>query len=102
MKEGCVLIVLLLMGLAMTIILKTFLGLVVPAVGIPAYLAYSARYQNILAKSRLVDLDLFIMIGVIIIVVLAFETFSDPRLGLILLSLLLPLLFAFLPSKGRE
>ncbi len=62
------------------------------ALGIPAYLAYTAREQNILAKSRLYDRDLFLMIVISAAVILAFNYFFDPRAGLIILALAVPLI----------
>lgn len=79
-------------GILVSLIFKTYYGVVLSAVGIPAYLAYVARHQNILAKSRLYDRDLFLMIVIAIGVILLFNYLWDPRLGLIALALVVPLL----------
>lgn len=59
--------------------------------GIPLYLAYISRERNILVRSRIFDKDLFIMIGITIIVILIFEYLLDPRIGLVLAAFLIPL-----------
>ncbi|NJE08305.1 hypothetical protein E3E31_07180 [Thermococcus sp. M39] len=78
-------------GLIVSVILRTYAGIVIAALGIPFYLAYIAREQNILAKSRLFDKDLFLMMGLTVLVILAFEYFSDPRIGLIAMAVVIPL-----------
>jgi len=55
------------------------------------YLAYISREMNILAKSRLFDRDLFVMIGITIFIILLFEYLIDPRIGLITAAFLIPL-----------
>ncbi len=81
----------LLIGLIVSVILRTYAGIVIAALGIPFYLAYTAREQNILAKSRLFDRDLFLMMGLTVIVILIFEYFADPRIGLIVMAIVVPL-----------
>ena len=81
----------LLIGIMISVILRTYAGIILAALGIPFYLAYIAREQNILAKSRLFDRDLFLMMGLTIIVILAFEYFADPRIGLIVMAIVIPL-----------
>lgn len=79
------------LGLIVSVILRTYAGIIIAALGIPFYLAYIAREQNILAKSRLFDKDLFLMMGLTVLVILAFEYFSDPRIGLIVMAVVIPL-----------
>ncbi|WP_324734975.1 hypothetical protein VFC49_07195 [Thermococcus sp. SY098] len=81
----------LLIGLIASVILRSYAGILIAALGIPFYLAYTAREQNILAKSRLFDRDLFLMMGLTVLVILAFEYFADPRLGLIVMAIVIPL-----------
>lgn len=93
MKEEIAVVILLVTGLAVSLLTKSYMGVALAALGIPLYLAYLAREQNILVKARLVDRDLFIMIGVTIVVILVFKVFSDPRLGLVGMAFFIPLLF---------
>ncbi|WP_461864909.1 hypothetical protein [Thermococcus sp.] len=93
MKEERVIGLILIAGIITSLALKTYLGVVIAAIGIPLYLAYISREQNILASSRLFDKDLFMMIGVMIFIILAFNYFSDPRVGIIMLAVLIPVIF---------
>ncbi|WP_297466504.1 hypothetical protein [Thermococcus sp.] len=92
MKETTAIAVILTLGIAVSLILRDYVGITIAALGIPAYLAYTAREQNILAKSRLYDRDLFLMIGISVVVILVFNYFLDPRVGLIALAIVVPLL----------
>ncbi len=92
MKEEYAVGIILTIGIAISLLFRTYLGIAFAAVGIPLYLAYIAREQNILAKSRLYDRDLFLMIGITIVIILGFDYFWDPRMGLIALAVLIPLL----------
>ncbi len=93
MKEERVIGLILIAGIITSLALKTYLGVVIAAIGIPLYLAYISREQNILASSRLFDKDLFMMIGVMIFIILAFNYVSDPRVGIIMLAVLIPVIF---------
>ena len=92
MKESWGIGGILLVGIAASLLLKNYAGIAIAAIGIPLYLAYTAREQNILAKSRLYDRDLFLMIGIAIVVILAFDYLWDPRIGLIAMAIAIPLL----------
>jgi len=92
MRESLAIVAIFAAGIALSLLLKNYAGIAIAAVGIPAYLAYTAREQNILAKSRLYDRDLFLMIGVAIVVIVAFNYLLDPRIGLIGLAIVVPLL----------
>ncbi|ASJ01640.1 hypothetical protein [Thermococcus gorgonarius] len=92
MKETTVVGIIFTAGILISVIFKTYYGVVFAALGIPAYLAYVARHQNILAKSRLYDRDLFLMILIAIGVILLFNYLWDPRLGLITLAIVVPVL----------
>ena len=85
MKETSAIAIILAVGIGISLLLKNYIG-------IPAYLPYTAREQNILAKSRLYDRDLFLMIGISVVVILVFNYFLDPRVGLIALAIVVPLL----------
>jgi|Deesub1362B_J571_1020462.scaffolds.fasta_scaffold00031_120 hypothetical protein len=103
MKEEHVVIVILAVGILISLITRRYIGIVLSAIGIPLYLAYISREQNILAKSRLFERDLFLMMTVTIFIVLAFEYFSDPRLGLVGMALFIPIVFYVLDKlKTRE
>lgn len=106
MKETTAVGVIFSTGLAVSLILRTYWGVVFAAMGIPIYLAYVAREQNLLAKSRLYDRDLFLMMAITIAVILGFDHFWDPRAGLITLAIVVPLIAAlqdrFKKSKSRE
>jgi len=91
MKEEYAVLGILLMGLVISTASKSYWGVVFVALGIPLYLAYISRERNILARSRIFDKDLFIMIGITIIVILTFEYLLDPRIGLVLAAFLIPL-----------
>ncbi|WP_461865891.1 hypothetical protein [Thermococcus sp.] len=93
MNEEHVVGLILVVSLVVSIALRTYLGVVIAAIGIPLYLAYISREQNIMASSRLFDKDLFMMIGTMIVVILVFGYFSDPRVGIILLAILIPVFF---------
>jgi hypothetical protein len=83
---------------------RTYWGVVFSALGIPTYLAYIAREQNILAKSRLYDRDLFVMIIIAVAIILGFDYLWDPRLGLISLAVIVPILalYADRLKSGKE
>ena len=81
----------LLIGLLVSIMSRSYVGVAIAALGIPLYLAYISREMNILAKSRLFDRDLFVMIGITIFIILLFEYLIDPRIGLITAAFLIPL-----------
>ncbi|ACS90104.1 MULTISPECIES: hypothetical protein [Thermococcus] len=91
MKEEYAVLGILLMGLVISTASKSYWGVVFAALGIPLYLAYISRERNILVRSRIFDKDLFIMIGITIIVILIFEYLLDPRIGLVLAAFLIPL-----------
>lgn len=93
MKEEHVIGLILTASLTVSLAAKTYLGIAVAAIGIPLYLAYISREQNIMASSRLFDKDLFMMIGIMIAIILVFSLFSDPRVGIILLAILIPVIF---------
>ncbi|WP_297508612.1 hypothetical protein [Thermococcus sp.] len=92
MRETTAIAIILTAGIALSLIMRDYAGIALAALGIPAYLAYTAREQNILAKSRLYDRDLFVMIAISVVVILAFNYFLDPRVGLIALAVLVPLI----------
>ena len=92
MKEEHAVGIILAIGIAISLVFQTYLGVAVAALGIPLYLAYAAREQNILAKSRLYDRDLFLMIAIAVVVILVFDYFWDPRMGLIALAVATPLI----------
>ena len=92
MRETTAIAIILTAGIVLSLILRNYAGIALAALGIPAYLAYTAREQNILAKSRLYDRDLFMMIAITVVVILAFNYFLDPRVGLIALAVLVPLI----------
>ncbi len=103
MRETTAIALILTAGIGLSLILHNYAGIALAAIGIPVYLAYMAREQNILAKSRLYDRDLFIMIGLAVAVILTFNYFLDPRVGLIALAVLVPLIaLATDRLKGRE
>ncbi len=91
MKETTAVAVIFSVGLLISLLFRTYWGVVFASVGIPVYLAYTAREQNILAKSRLYDRDLFVMIAIAVVVILGFDYFWDPRAGLIMLAIVVPL-----------
>ncbi|WP_456367403.1 hypothetical protein [Thermococcus sp.] len=91
MRETTAVGIILAVGVGVALILRNYIGIALAALGIPAYLAYTAREQNILAKSRLYDRDLFVMILISVIVIVVFNYFLDPRIGLIALAILVPL-----------
>ncbi|ASJ01798.1 hypothetical protein A3L09_00245 [Thermococcus profundus] len=92
MRETTAVAVIFTTGIVFALLFKTYWGVVFSALGIPSYLAYVAREQNILAKSRLYDRDLFLMTGIAIAVILGFDYLWDPRAGLIVLAVAVPLL----------
>ncbi|ASJ06124.1 hypothetical protein [Thermococcus pacificus] len=92
MKEEHAVGIILTAGIAISLVFRTYLGVAVAALGIPFYLAYAAREQNILAKSRLYDRDLFLMILIAVAVILLFDYFWDPRMGLIAMAVVIPLM----------
>jgi hypothetical protein len=103
MKETTAVGIIFTAGILISLALRTYYGVVLAALGIPTYLAYVARHQNILAKSRLYDRDLFLMIGIAIGIILLFNYLWDPRLGLITLAVIVPLLALIADQlKSRE
>lgn len=92
MREETAVGIILTIGVLISLAFRTYAGVAVAALGIPLYLAYIAREQNILAKSRLYDRDLFLMIGIAMAVILVFNYLWDPRLGLIAMAVFVPLL----------
>ncbi|AEO14024.1 hypothetical protein [Thermococcus sp. AM4] len=102
MKETTAVAVIFSTGLLLSLALRTYWGVVFAAMGIPVYLAYIAREQNILAKSRLYDRDLFVMIGIAIAVILGFDYFWDPRAGLITLAIVVPVIAALHDRMRRS
>ena len=80
------------LGIFISVAFRTYAGVTIAAVGIPIYLAYVARHQNILAKSRLFDRDLFLMMAIAVAVILVFDYLWDPRMGLIAMAVAIPLL----------
>ncbi|WP_456365222.1 hypothetical protein [Thermococcus sp.] len=104
MRETTAVAVIFTLGMVVSIALKTYYGVLIAALGIPAYLAYTARHQNVLASSRLYDRDLFIMIVIAILVIIAFNYLWDPRLGLITLAIVVPILalYADRLKGGKE
>ncbi len=92
MKESWGIGGILIAGIVSSFLTKSYAGIAIAAIGIPLYLAYTAREQNVLAKSRLYDRDLFVMIGIAIVVILAFDYLWDPRMGLIAMAIVIPLL----------
>lgn len=81
MRETTAVGIILALGVGISLVTRNYLGIAFAALGIPAYLAYTAREQNILAKSRLYDRDLFLMIVISAAVILAFNYFFDPKGG---------------------
>ncbi|MDI3475142.1 MAG: hypothetical protein PWQ79_82 [Thermococcaceae archaeon] len=92
MKETTAVGLILAVGVGIALLTRSYLGVAIAALGIPAYLAYTAREQNILAKSRLYDRDLFVMIIIAVAVIVAFDRLWDPRLGLIAMAIAAPLI----------
>jgi len=90
-KETNAIAIILAVGIGVSLLLHNYAGIALAALGIPAYLAYGAREQNILAKSRLYDRDLFIMIAIAVAVILIFDRFLDPRVGLIGMAITIPI-----------
>jgi len=91
MKSEYAVLGILLIGLIVSIVSKSYVGVAIAALGIPLYLAYISREMNLLAKSRIFDRDLFVMIGITIFIILLFEYLIDPRIGLIIAAFLIPL-----------
>jgi hypothetical protein len=103
MKAGSAIGIILAVGIAISMISRTYLGIVFASLGIPLYLAYMAREQNILARSRLYDRDLFLMTGIAVVVIIAFNYLWDPRIGLISMAVVVPLLALYSDRlKGRK
>ncbi|USS40167.1 hypothetical protein NF865_07475 [Thermococcus aggregans] len=103
MKSEYAVLGILLIGLVVSVVFKTYIGVAIAALGIPLYLAYISREMNILAKSRIFDRDLFVMIGITIFVILLFEYLIDPRIGLIIAAVLIPLsILVWDRLKSRE
>ena len=73
MREETAVGIILTAGILISVAFKTYAGIALAALGIPLYLAYIAREQNILAKSRLYDRDLFLMIAIAVVVILVFN-----------------------------
>jgi len=107
MKEEHAVGIILTAGIIISLVMKTYVGVAIAAIGIPLYLAYVAREQNILAKSRLFDRDLFLMIAIAVVVILVFNYLWDPRMGLIAMAVAIPLLALYADrlkarKKGQE
>ncbi|ASI99446.1 hypothetical protein [Thermococcus celer] len=103
MKEEHAVGIILTVGIVIALLLRTYWGVAIAALGIPAYLAYIAREQNVLAKSRLYDRDLFLMIAIAVVVILAFDYLWDPRMGLIAMAVVIPLLAIYVDRlKARK
>ncbi|ANF22497.1 hypothetical protein [Thermococcus piezophilus] len=96
MKDEYAVGIILIAGLAVSLAFRTYLGVVLAAIGIPLYLAYVAREQNILAKSRLFDRDFFLMIAIAVVVILVSNYIWDPRVGLIAMAVLVPILALYI------
>ncbi len=62
------------------------------AVVVPTYLAYVRRESNLLSKSKFYDRDFLLMVAVAVAVAVVFRTFWDPRIGLIIMIILIPIL----------
>ena len=92
MKEEHAVGIILVAGILVSLIFKTYVGVAMAAVGIPLYLAYISREQNVLAKSRLYDRDLFLIIAIAVVIILVFNYLWDPRMGLIAMAVAIPLL----------
>ena len=92
MREETAVGIILAAGIFISVAFRTYAGVAVAALGIPLYLAYIAREQNILAKSRLYDRDLFLMIAIAVAVILVFNYFWDPRMGLVAMAVVIPLI----------
>ncbi|WP_087038029.1 hypothetical protein [Thermococcus litoralis] len=60
MKSEYAVLGILLIGLIVSIVSKSYVGVAIAALGIPLYLAYISREMNLLAKSRIFDRDLFL------------------------------------------
>ncbi len=71
------------------------------AVIIPFYLAYVRRESNLLAKSRFYDRDLITMSAVAVALVLLFKLIWDPRVGLIVMVIMIPII-AILSDRKRN
>ncbi|MCD6525262.1 MAG: hypothetical protein J7K48_09840 [Thermococcus sp.] len=95
MKETGAIAIIFAAGVIISLLLKSYIGIAVAAFGIPAYLAYTAREQNILAKSRLYDRDLFIMTAISVVAILAFNYLWDPRMGLVAMAIAIPLIAVY-------
>ncbi|WP_297421849.1 hypothetical protein [Thermococcus sp.] len=104
MKEEYAVGILLTVGIAISLLFRTYLGIAFAAVVIPLYLTYIARDQNILAKSRLYDRDLFLMIGITATILLGFNRLWAPRVGLVALAVVIPLLALYVDrlKAGKE
>ncbi|WP_297070639.1 hypothetical protein [Thermococcus sp.] len=92
MRAGAAIAIILAVGILISVILRTYIGITFAALGIPLYLAYVGREQNILTKSRIYDRDLFLMTAIAVIIIIAFRYIWDPRVGLISLAVLVPIL----------
>ncbi len=103
MKEEHAVGIILVAGILVSLIFKTYVGVAMAAVGIPLYLAYISREQNVLAKSRLYDRDLFLMIAIAVVIILVFNYLWDPRMGLIAMAVAIPLLAIYVDRlKARK
>ncbi|AEC52796.1 hypothetical protein PNA2_1883 [Pyrococcus sp. NA2] len=78
----------------LTLIFKDYSFLVIPSIGIPIILAYLGRRENLFAKSPLFDRDTVTIVLLIIAIVIVFNLFTDPRLGLLSLGLFIPVIFS--------
>ena len=93
MKEEHAVAGILPVGILISLLTKSYVGVALAALGIPTYLAYLARKENILVRARLFDRDLFLMMTITLAVILVFNQFSDPRIGLVSMAIVIPILF---------
>lgn len=93
MKEELAVAGILIVGIITSLLTGSYIGVALAALGIPAYLAYLARKENILVSARLFDRDLFLMMAITLAIILIFKQFSDPRVGLISMAIAIPILF---------
>jgi len=72
------------------------------AVIVPFYLAYVRRETNLFEKSRFYDKDFLIMIAIVASATLVFRLFFDPRIGLILMIIIIPFAAILFESLKRR
>ncbi|HII60311.1 hypothetical protein [Pyrococcus horikoshii] len=81
-------------GITLTLIFKNYDFLIIPSLGIPIILGYLGRKENILAKSQIFERDTILMIALIAFIVVILNYMIDPRIGLLVLGLIMPIIFA--------